>query len=166
MIKFFLVLFLLVSNFLICNFHNLVSASCNSKNQSSILKDSSQKKCDDTLCFYSVHDVFKSYQLKKQIVIRVTIFLILIGLIRLLFKNIFDDFNMVPAMDIKHTLGFKNIHRPKIRVHKIMMCRNFFNGLNLFSCLIDTKRQRVLIILLRQSITRRFSSSTRNISCN
>jgi hypothetical protein len=65
MIKFFLVLFLLVSNFIICHFHNLVSANLNSMNLNEIRKDTSEITYNDTLRFYSVRDVFATYQLKK-----------------------------------------------------------------------------------------------------
>ena len=65
MINFFLVLCMLVSNFIICHFHNQVSANCNSKNLNEIRKDTSEKKCNDTLRFYSIRDVFATYQLKK-----------------------------------------------------------------------------------------------------
>jgi hypothetical protein len=65
MFKFILVFFLMIFNFLICIKQHYESANCSSMNQSEILKDSSGLKQNDTVRFYSVRDVFATYQLKK-----------------------------------------------------------------------------------------------------
>ena len=153
-------------NFFNLYLHNQLSANCDSKNLNEIRKNSSDLTQNDTVHFYSVREVFDTYQLKKQIVIRVTIFLILIGLIRLLCKYIFDDFYMMPAMYIQNAFGFKLVHRSKKRMCEIMVCRNFINGLNLFSCFLNMFLQFTFVKLFRYSITWRFSSPTRNLTCN
>jgi hypothetical protein len=67
MIKFFLVSFIMLLNFVLCLSHHYLSANSNTFNQKVYLnlKDTSEITCNDTLRFYSVREVFETYQLKK-----------------------------------------------------------------------------------------------------
>ena len=62
MVKFFLILFLMFLNILLCFRQHHLSACCESIKPTEIIKDSSDKKMNDTLRFNSIREVFEKYK--------------------------------------------------------------------------------------------------------